>query len=73
MSLSHGHSTRLGPWHRPAKPGKIFDAFYTTKLQGMGMGLAISRSIVGRHGGRLWAEPNQGLGATFQFTLLKYL
>lgn len=48
---------------------KIFDAFYTTKSEGMGMGLAISRSIVEDHGGRLWAEPNGGSGATFQFTI----
>ena len=48
---------------------KIFNAFYTTKSQGMGMGLAISRSIVENHGGQLWAIPNDGPGTTFQFTL----
>jgi len=51
---------------------KIFNAFYTTKSQGMGMGLAISRSIIENHGGRLWAISNDGPGTTFQFTLLKY-
>src|SRR5262245_28296367 len=49
---------------------KLFDAFYTTKSQGMG--LAISRSIVENHGGRLWAVPNEGPGTIFQFTLIKY-
>ncbi|SRR6266404_2009069 len=56
----------------PGNLEKIFDAFYTTKPQGMGMGLAISRSIVEDHGGLLWAEPNEGHGTTFQFTLLKH-
>jgi signal transduction histidine kinase len=48
---------------------QIFDAFHTTKPQGTGMGLAITRSIVEAHGGRVWATANQGAGATFHFTL----
>jgi signal transduction histidine kinase len=48
---------------------KVFNAFYTTKAQGTGMGLPISRSIIESHGGRLWASPSPGRGATFQFTL----
>jgi C4-dicarboxylate-specific signal transduction histidine kinase len=47
----------------------IFDAFYTTKQEGMGMGLAVSRAIVEAHGGRLWAAANAPRGAQFQFTL----
>jgi signal transduction histidine kinase len=53
----------------PEQVDQIFDAFFTTKRQGTGMGLPISRSIIESHGGRLWATNNPGPGATFYFTL----
>jgi C4-dicarboxylate-specific signal transduction histidine kinase len=53
----------------PLDVERIFAAFHTSKPGGMGMGLAISRSILEAHGGRLWATPNADLGATFQFIL----
>ena len=48
---------------------RVFDAFYSTKSGGTGMGLSICRSIVQAHGGKLWAEANEPRGAVFQFTL----
>jgi signal transduction histidine kinase len=48
---------------------KLFEAFYTTKCDGMGMGLSVSRSIIERHSGRLWAIPNDDPGATFSFSI----
>jgi PAS domain S-box-containing protein len=58
-----------GPGLPPGETGQIFDAFFTTKPQGSGMGLAICKSIVESHGGRIWANSNGGRGATFNFTL----
>jgi PAS domain S-box-containing protein len=48
---------------------KLFQAFYTTKRDGMGIGLSLSHSIIGAHHGRLWAQPNDGPGATFSFSI----
>jgi signal transduction histidine kinase len=58
-----------GPGLDPSHLERVFDAFYTTKSSGMGMGLSISRSIIDAHGGRLWVEANEPRGAIFQFTL----
>jgi PAS domain S-box-containing protein len=58
-----------GPGLDPQLVDRLFDAFYTTKPQGLGMGLAISRSIIEAHRGRLWARANAPRGAAFQFTL----
>jgi signal transduction histidine kinase len=57
----------------PQHAERMFEAFYTAKAGGLGVGLSISRSIVENHGGRLWAMPNDGPGATCQFTLSKCL
>ncbi len=58
-----------GPGIDPAHLDRVFDAFYTTKSSGTGMGLSICRSIIHAHGGELWAEANQPRGAVFQFAL----
>jgi PAS domain S-box-containing protein len=58
-----------GPGIDPSHLERVFDAFYTTKSSGMGMGLSICRSIIDAHGGRLWAEANEPRGTIFQFTL----
>jgi signal transduction histidine kinase len=58
-----------GPGLPLDKVDQIFDAFFTTKPQGSGMGLSISKSIVEAHGGRIWATVNEGRGATFHFTV----
>jgi hypothetical protein len=58
-----------GPGIEPKYLDRVFDAFYTTKSSGVGMGLSICRSIINAHGGRLWAGANKPRGADFQFTL----
>jgi len=69
-----------GPWavvavedagvgFREKQAARLFEAFYTTKPDGLGMGLSISRSIIDGHRGRLWATANPDHGATFQFAL----
>jgi C4-dicarboxylate-specific signal transduction histidine kinase len=57
----------------PESAQHMFDAFYTTKGEGMGMGLAVSRGIIEAHGGRLWATPNEPMGTVFQFKLPMHL
>jgi C4-dicarboxylate-specific signal transduction histidine kinase len=58
-----------GTGFRPEIKDQLFEAFYTTKSEGMGIGLSVSRSIIEKHLGRLWAEPNAGPGATFSFSI----
>jgi len=58
-----------GPGIDPERIDCIFEAFYTTKTGGVGMGLSICRSIIDAHGGRLWADANEPRGAVFSFTL----
>ena len=53
----------------PQDAERLFEAFYTTKNNGMGIGLSVSRSIIEKHHGRLWAAPNDGPGATFSFSI----
>ena len=72
--VDEGNQVRLsvkdsGTGLTPQAAEKVFDAFYTTKTDGMGIGLFISRSIIEAHQGRIWATPNAGPGSTFSFTM----
>jgi signal transduction histidine kinase len=58
-----------GPGLSPQSLSRLFEPFYTTKPEGMGLGLSICRSIIEAHGGRLWAIPCEPQGALFQFTI----
>jgi signal transduction histidine kinase len=58
-----------GPGIDPENIDRVFEAFYTTKSSGVGMGLSICRSIIDAHGGRLWADMKASRGAVFRFTL----
>ncbi len=72
QSRTHGVVVAVrdsGPGVDPHHIERVFEAFYTTKSGGVGMGLSICRSIIDAHGGRLWAEANEPRGAVFQFTL----
>jgi len=59
----------VGVGFRPEAGNKLFEAFYTTKKHGMGIGLSVSRSIIEAHQGHLWAAPNDGPGSTFSFSI----
>ena len=59
----------FGPGQKPESVDRLFDAFYTIKPNGLGMGLSICRSIIEAHGGRIWATANAPRRAAFQFSL----
>jgi signal transduction histidine kinase len=65
----HISVTDCGEGIAPEKLEQVFDPFYTTKSHGMGLGLAVCRTIITAHGGKLWATNNPKRGATFHFTL----